>query len=141
MRKITGLSVLFLMLLFCLRGNAKIYFKDTLIINGGDDSIELSCGEKTRLEVRDAFWEYPLIDGLRFLSTDKTVAWVDERGVIHAMLPGEAEILVMDEAGRNSNITVVVTGETKLSKGQIVGFLVLILASFAVLLKIKISLF
>lgn len=141
MRKIVSLAVFLTFVLLGIRSEAKIYFKDTLIINGGEDSIEMAPGEKLRLDVREGFWEYPIFDGLRFLSTDKSVAWVDKRGLVHAMLPGEAEILVMDERGRNSNITVKVVQKNKATGGQMIGVSVCLLCVIVFFSYKKISLF
>ena len=123
------------------RASAGIVFDEGLVLQNGADEIVLRPGQIARLSVRDSFWRLPRFQNLRFANEKPSVAWVDERGRVHAALPGQTAIYVSDGAGRTGTVLVKVSGGTKLSRASLIVLAVLFLAVFMVFACLNVRFF
>ena len=98
--------------LCCVCGGAVI-LDDGLVLQGGEEFIEMQVGEKVYLRVQDSIWKYPVLHNLEFSSKKPWVAYVDTYQWIHSGLPGRTVISVWDDEGANGTIEVIVRGRSK----------------------------
>ena len=113
MKKIS--LVVLMMLLFVCRAEAAIILDSGLVLEDGAERIVMQSGEKKYLKIRDSIWNMPVYKNLEFSSKYPSVAMVDARGFVRAMLPGRTVISVWNDVGDNGTIEVFVEGNRKFS--------------------------
>ena len=113
MKKIS--LVVLMMLLFVCRAEAAIILESGLVLEDGAERIVMQPGEKKYLKIRDSIWNMPVYKNLEFSSKYPSVAMVDARGFVRAMLPGRTVISVWNDVGDNGTIEVFVEGNRKFS--------------------------
>ena len=113
MKKIS--LVVLMMLLFVCRAEAAIILESGLVLEDGAERIVMQPGEKKYLKIRDSIWNMPVYKNLEFSSKYPSVATVDARGFVRAMLPGRTVISVWNDVGDNGTIEVFVEGNRKFS--------------------------
>lgn len=117
------------MILILLSGVCKgaIILDDGLVLQGGEEKIEMWVGEKIYLRVQHSIWKYPVLHGLEFSSKNPLVAYVDTYGWIHAQKAGRTVISVWNKAGDNGTVEVIVKRRASVSVGMLFCFILFII--------------
>ena len=95
--------------------SAEVIIDSGLVLQDGAEQIVMQPGDKVFLRAKNFIWNYPVTKGLEYSSKHPSVACVDSRGLIRALLPGRTVISVWNEAGDNGTIEVIVEEKRKLS--------------------------
>lgn len=96
--------------------DAGVFIDNGLVLQDGAERIVLQPGEKCYLRAEHSFWKYPVTRGLEYSSKCPSVATVDGRGIIRALLPGRTVISVWNREGDNGTIEVIVQEKRKFSR-------------------------
>ena len=130
MKKILFFCTLLMLFTCVCRGG--IILDDGLILQDGQDRIEMRVGERVYLKVQHSIWKYPMLKNLEFSSKNPLVAYADTYGWIHAQSAGRTVISVWNDKGANGTIEVVVRGKTVAPTWVSVGVFILLLVALAV---------
>lgn len=132
-------TLLFCLLLMLFGGacNGAVVLDDGLVLQNGEERIEMRAGEKVYLKVQHSIWKYPVLKNLEYSSLHPLVAYADTYGWIHAQFPGRTVISVWNDAGDNGTIEVIVRGRGKTPAWVLCCLLFLLICALFVFFKAK----
>ncbi len=117
------------MLIFSCFCRAGIVLNDGLVLQGGQERIEMKAGQKIYLKVQHSIWKYPMLKNLEFSSKNPLVAYVDTYGWVHAQAAGRTVISVWNDQGANATIEIIVRGKETLPTWLLIAIFLLFLTS------------
>lgn len=130
-----ALIICIMLLLGVGSAGAEVMIDSGLVLQDGAEQIVMQPGDKVFLRTKNFIWNYPVTKDLEYSSKHPSIACVDSRGLIRALLPGRTVISVWNKAGDNGTIEVIVEEKRKFS---VPGWLILGLAGgICILLFLK----
>ena len=120
----------------------EIILDDGLVLQGGQEQIEMHIGERTYLRIQHSVWKYPVLKNLEFSSKKPWVASIDNYGWVNAQSTGRTVISVWNDEGENGTIEVIVRARQRAPTWVICCLVILLISSlFVYFFHKKISLF